>query len=496
MREVLITPDFSGWREVARDLLRRGVRPEEVIWKERGDAQEELPGLFGSSGNSDGRDESRESSTPSAGQDPESELMPPVRVPPEFLEMGKVAAAHRSTRKWSLLYRLLSRLAREDSHLLQMTIDPDVAELDSMVRAVRKDLHKMKAFVRFREVKEEQGSHFIAWHRPDHRIVPLAAPFFARRFANMRWTILTDDLSVSWDGKQLEFLPGCPRSEAPKIDAIEEVWKTYYASTFNPARIKIRMMKKEMAVRYWDTLPETELIRDLIKNSGARLDQFFESQKVSAKKWFPSEPESEWSLPLLENAAKKCRACGICEKATQTVFGEGPVNAEIVFIGEQPGDQEDRAGKPFIGPAGELLDRILHGAGIERHVAYVTNAVKHFKWVPSGEIRLHQKPLSSEVSACRAWLQAEIGMLRPRIVVCLGATAAQAVLGRSIRLEDVRGQFFETAYAAKTFVTTHPAALLRTTDPEVRARDEVRFLNEMRIIAGELASEVKVDADT
>ncbi|MBC7385868.1 MAG: UdgX family uracil-DNA binding protein [Cryobacterium sp.] len=485
---MVIEKKFSDWRLKARGLLNENIPPDSIFWKEETDDQSELPGLFSN------RTESIADAQPGLfllGGDFSSTPNPKKiehRVPKEFLGLAEYASSHRSPSRWALLYRILWRLAHEDPHLLKISIDPDVAELDSLVRQVRKDMHKMKAFVRFREVAEAEGPHFIAWHRPDHSIVPLVAPFFARRFAAMRWTILTDELSVRWDGKSLEYLPGCPRSEAPTEDAIEEVWKTYYASTFNPARIKLRMMKKEMAVRYWDTMPETAVIRDLLRDSTRRLDEFFESQARSAKEWFPKLPEQDFTLSTLRESAKDCRACGICEGATQTVFGEGNERAKIVFVGEQPGDSEDRAGRPFIGPAGELLNEVLQTVGIDRNVTYVTNAVKHFKWIRQGKIRLHQKPISSEVTACQPWLRAELELIKPRVLVLLGATAAQSIIGKSVRLEEMRGRFFPTVHSANTFITTHPAALLRITDPDERKKHEARFIDEMAVIRAALDS--------
>lgn len=466
MREVLIAPEFSAWRSEARGLLQAAIPPNEILWKTTDEIQTELPGFFSHT-------ELKEVAP--------LKSHPSFRVPAGFVEIAQSVAVHRSIEKWPLLYRVLWRLAKENSQLLRDSLDPDIVKLKSFEKSVRHDLHKMKAFVRFREVKDEQGSQFIAWHRP-HPIVRLAGPFFARRFQGMRWTILTEDLSVRWNGEELTYLPGCGRREAPTEDVLEELWKTYYASTFNPARIKLRMMRKEMAVRYWDTMPETAIIQDLLRDSSSRIDEFYKNEQPSAKKWFPKTPENEWTIPLLKEAANGCRACGICEKATQTVFGEGSPTAEIVFVGEQPGDQEDLAGRPFLGPAGKMLNQALIDAGIDRNVAYVTNAVKHFKWSPSGKIRLHQKPLSSEVSACQAWLRAELTIIKPRVLICLGATAAQSIMGRSVKLEEVRGTFFSTAYCTRTLVTTHPAAILRMTDPLERARGYQKWIAELRLI--------------
>lgn len=174
------------------------------------------------------------------------------------------------------------------------------------------------------------------------------------------------------------------------------------------------------------------------------------------------------SLLSLRQAAAGCRGCGLYRQATQTVFGEGPRTASIMLIGEQPGDQEDRRGQPFVGPAGRLLDQALHEAGIARTAVYVTNAVKHFKWVLRGKRRLHQRPREGEIDACVPWLMAELALVKPAVAVCLGATATRALFQRPVRVRDVRGKLLPSALWPQTFVTVHPSALLRLTEPAER----------------------------
>jgi DNA polymerase len=183
------------------------------------------------------------------------------------------------------------------------------------------------------------------------------------------------------------------------------------------------------------------------------------------------------TLPALRTAAAGCRACPLWERGTQTVFGEGPPLAEVMLVGEQPGNEEDLSGRPFVGPAGRLLDRALEAAGIDRRGVYVTNAVKHFKWEPRGKRRIHQKPAAGEVRACRPWLEAEIAAVRPRAVVCLGATAAQALLGRTFRVTEHRGELVASPLAALVMATVHPSSILRAPDERSR-RTELALLVE------------------
>ena len=188
-------------------------------------------------------------------------------------------------------------------------------------------------------------------------------------------------------------------------------------------------------------------------------------------------------LEELRKAAAGCRRCHLYKDATQTVFGKGGAHAEVVLVGEQPGDQEDRVGEPFVGPSGKLLDRAIDEAGIDRAEAYVTNVVKHFKWRPAGKRRLHQKPDAEEIGACRPWLDAELDLLKPRIVVCLGATAAQALLGRTFKVTQQRGQIVEWDREPLALATVHPSSILRAPD-EARHREYDAFVADLRVAAG------------
>jgi DNA polymerase len=188
------------------------------------------------------------------------------------------------------------------------------------------------------------------------------------------------------------------------------------------------------------------------------------------------------SLPKLREAAAGCTACDLYKTGTQTVFGEGTRDAAVMFVGEQPGDQEDLAGKPFVGPAGRLLDEALVDAGIDRKTVYVTNVVKHFKWQARGKRRIHQKPNWSEIAACRPWLEAELAVVEPRVLVCLGATAAQALLGRQFRVTRERGRPVESDLAAHVIATVHPSSILRS-DPETREQEYAAFVEDLKVVA-------------
>jgi len=189
------------------------------------------------------------------------------------------------------------------------------------------------------------------------------------------------------------------------------------------------------------------------------------------------------ALPVLEKAAKSCRGCELWKKGTQTVFGEGASRAEVMLVGEQPGDKEDLSGKPFVGPAGALLDKALVAAGIDREKVYVTNAVKHFNWEPRGKRRIHKKPNAMHIAACRPWLDAEIEAVKPRVVVCLGATAAQALLGRTFKVTQRRGELISSNIAPYLLATVHPSSILRAPDEESRHEEMARFIDDLRNVS-------------
>jgi DNA polymerase len=466
--------DFEGWRKAARLLALNGIAPREVTWNVRGGE----PELFG------------ETSTL-----PVVENQGTFNVPARFVELAKIAILHRNPERFALLYRLLWRL-RDDHNLLDLAIDPDVAEIAGMVKAVRRDEHKMHAFVRFREVGRENKSHYVAWFEPDHHIVELAAPFFARRFADMPWSILTPDACAHWDGHAISITPGVAKSEAPTGDRLEETWRSYYASIFNPARLKVNAMRKEMPAKYWRNLPEASLIKPLIASAERTTRAMVardptEPHKAQKREDAPmprKRAASADSLSHLRAEAAECRACPLWKDATQTVFGEGPARARLMLVGEQPGDKEDLSGKPFVGPAGIMLDRALEEAGIDREQVYVTNAVKHFKFVPRGKIRLHQKPSTPEIRACRPWYERELAAIQPDLVVAMGATAAQCVLGKITPINKNRGKQLELEDGTQAMVTVHPSYLLRLPDEDAKAHEYARFVADLKLAAKFLKS--------
>jgi DNA polymerase len=336
----------------------------------------------------------------------------------------------------------------------------------------------MRAFLRFREVQVDGGLHHAAWFEPDHYILEANAGFFVRRFAAMRWSIVSPYRSVHWDGQSVRLGPGGSKADLPDDDAMEAYWRAYFASIFNPARLKISAMLSEMPKKYWHNLPEAAAIPALIQTARSRTEAMVASPAFSPER--PArKPQAVAHAPSgLAAEAAACRRCDLWQAATQTVCGEGPEDARLMLVGEQPGDQEDLAGRPFVGPAGQMLDRALAEAGIIRSAIYVTNAVKHFKFEPRGRRRIHVTPDRAEIETCRFWLDRERALVKPAVTVLLGASAARAVLGRTVTISRERGQAL-TLGDGVALVTVHPSYLLRLPDEAARRREYLAFVGDL-----------------
>ncbi len=436
--------DFEAWRDAARSLLIAGTPPADVVW------QSGTADLFAD-----------DASPPSSVA-----TSTPLSVPRAFVDLARSVVCHADEDRFGRLYALLWRL-QATRGLIDDHADPHIRRLEEMAKAVRRDIHKMRAFVRFREV----DGRFVAWFEPEHHIVRHNAGFFARRFSNMRWSILTPELTIHWDDDVLTEGPGATKADAPAGDPVEDVWKTYYASTFNPARVKIGAMTKEMPRKYWKNMPETALVPGLIASARAR--------EIAMVDQGNGGSNSVIAWDALRDEAGACTRCPLYRDATQTVFGEGPTDAPLMFVGEQPGDQEDLAGRPFVGPAGQMFDKALAEAGVDRSRAYVTNAVKHFKFEQRGKRRIHAKPGAGEIEACRWWIDQERAIVAPRVTVALGATAARSLFGKVMAIGKSRGQPLELPGGGEAWITVHPSYLLRIEDREAAAQEYRQFVEDL-----------------
>ena len=389
---------------------------------------------------------------------------------------------HRDPERYALLYALIWRVLHGERGLPDVASDPLVHRLDLMRRSVRRDIHKMHAFLRFRRVDEAGAERFVAWFEPDHFILEAAAPFFVERFRALVWSILTPVGSAHWDRERLTFGPPGRPADAPASDAFEAGWRDYYESTFNPARTNPDLMRAHMPKKYWRNLPEAAAIPHLVRTASSRVGKMLEQEAT-----MPTKRTPEAALRAMNDAEPKSldelnriiREAGpLVPGATQAVFGEGPEHARIVLVGEQPGDQEDLQGRPFVGPAGKLLDRALRDAGLDRGELYLTNAVKHFKFEQRGLRRIHSKPTAGEVKHYRPWLMKELDLVRPDIVVALGATAVLALAGKQIPITRARGPAqFSNRFAG--YITVHPSYLLRLPDDETKRRAYAEFVADL-----------------
>ena len=440
-------------------------------------------------------------------------------VPRSFIALARRVVLHSAPGRFDALYALLWRLVHEPG-LRHDPLDADLLRLRQMARAVQRDAYKMRAFVRFRPVQDHGATDVtepaqdvtlhVAWFEPEHDVLEAVAPWFARRFAGMRWAILTPRRSVRWSPghQRLHFGHGAERAQAPAADAGEALWLTYYRHIFNPARLNLPLMRQHMPRKYWANLPEAAAIADLAAEANERTagmlaqaahqsdgatslqnqELLAPDEQALAPVFTPETravaatikatpitfvarppPPAPATLGGLHAAVQACAACPLSACATQAVNGAGPLRARLMLVGEQPGDQEDLAGRPFVGPAGQLLNQALAQAGLDRGELFLTNAVRHFKHELRGKRRIHKTPDQREAAACRPWLLQEIELVQPIALLALGATAARALLGPGVTLAEARGRWWPGPGGRPVLVIWHPAALLRL--PPERKRD-------------------------
>jgi uracil-DNA glycosylase len=361
-------------------------------------------------------------------------------VPRSLVSLASLAIQARERTRFDLLYRLVwnANSGQADDELMRRA--------QGLALAVRAEAHRMRTHIRFLLV---EGTYF-GWYEPAHFVLEANAQLIARRFPDQRFAIATPDGAAQWDGSELRFAAG---TRIENDDAL-------------------RAWRMPNDTRLGTAIPEAEDLDEAPRPPG---------RPALAPVVLPMHADP----PLQEamHEASDCRRCHLYEPATQAVFGEGPAHAKVVFIGEQPGDQEDVIGRPFVGPAGQIMDRAMEEAGIDRRTIYITNAVKHFKFTPRGKRRIHQTPETPEIQACRFWLDVELVRMRPRLIVAMGGTAARALLGRPVTITRERGRAIELPDGQQAFVTVHPSFLLRVPDEDAKAREYRAFVDDLRKVA-------------
>ena len=364
-----------------------------------------------------------------------------------LVSLASLAIQARVPERFDLLYRVVWRANAGKPD------DGELHEAQRLSLAVRAEAHRMRTHVRFLPVKDGNRTRYLGWYAPAHYVLEANAQLIARRFPELMFSIVTPDGTAHWDGAELRFSAGGHR--VANDEALQAWWHHH----------------REDAARIGASVPEAEA-----------LDEAPRSPDVPAlgPVMLPLHPDAGLQEAVGESAT--CHRCELYAAATQTVFGEGPAQAKVLFVGEQPGDQEDVIGRPFVGPAGQIMDRAMEEAGIDRRTVYITNAVKHFKFAPRGKRRIHQTPEAPEIQACRFWLDVELVRLRPKLVVAMGGTAARALLGRAVTITRERGRPIELPDGQAAFVTVHPSFLLRVPDEDAKQREYRAFVADLRKI--------------
>jgi len=426
--------DWDGWRAATRAHVRAGTPPEAIAWS-IGPAPDPLPEASSSFG-----------------------------VPRALVALAAQAIQARDPGRFDLLYRLVWR-AQTGEPVLEQSDDPELARVRRLALAVRAEAHRMRTHLRFLPLPDPAPTLYLGWYAPAHFVLEANAQLLARRFAALRFTVLTPDASAHWDGAVLRFGPGLDPALVPDDAALVAQWREYAPDILAGARTGT-------------TIPPAEALDE---------DPRPPDRPPIGPVVLPLQRDP--ALVAAAEDAAACRRCPLGGPATQTVFGEGPAGAALLFIGEQPGDQEDVIGRPFVGPAGQILDRALEEAGVDRRTVYITNAVKHFKFTPRGTRRIHQTPEAPEIQSCRFWLDVERVQQRPRLTILMGGTAARAVLGRPVTIGRERGRPFRLPDGAHGFITVHPSFLLRVPDEDARTREYAAFVADLRE-AARLATEI------
>jgi probable DNA metabolism protein len=445
MRRIVLKSetDWDGWRLATRGLVLAGVEPEALTWSVGGGETAPLPDATGS-----------------------------FHVPRALVSLASLAIQARNADRFGLLYSLVWRINAGEK-LLDDDTDPDLLPVRRMALAVRADAHRMRTNMRFlavpegalpeRAVPEDGGTRFLGWFDPEHFVLPANAQLIVRRFPDLMLTIVTPDGAAHWDGSSLLFGSGLRHAEDD--EALQAWWERHRDTLLEQATPEVSVPEAE-AVDEAPRPPDRPALGPVVLRS---------------------KPD-----PAMRRSAKdaaSCRRCPLYEPATQTVFGEGPADAPVMFVGEQPGDQEDTIGRPFVGPAGQMMDRALEEAGIDRRTVYVTNAVKHFKFTPRGKRRIHQTPEVPEIQACGFWLDVERAHVRPRLLVLMGGSAARAVLGRAVTISRERGRPIQMPDGQTVFVTVHPSFLLRVPDAAAKAREYAAFVRDLTAIRALMATD-------
>jgi DNA polymerase len=431
MRQIALSSetDWDGWRQAARRLVLAGIEPAELSWSVGGQP-DPLPDASGS-----------------------------FNVSRALVSLASVAFQAREPERFGLLYSLVWR-SHAGEKLLEDGDDPDLLLARRMALAVRADAHRMRTNTRFLPAGDD--GRCVGWYAPAHFVLEANAQLIARRFPDLAFSIVTPDGAAHWDGSSLLFGSGLRHAEDD--EALQAWWDRHGAALLEQARAGT-------------SVPEAE-----------DLDEVPRPPDQPALGPVVLRTVSDTALIRAAKDAASCQRCPLFGPATQVVFGEGSADSTVMFVGEQPGDQEDVIGRPFVGPAGQMMDRAMEEAGIDRRSVYVTNSVKHFKFVQRGKRRIHQTPEVPEIQACGGWLDIERDRVRPRLLVLMGGSAARAVMGRPVTISRERGRPMQLPDGQTAFVTVHPSYLLRLPDAASKAREYAAFVRDLQAVRAIMAA--------
>jgi uracil-DNA glycosylase family protein len=417
--------DWTGWRRATRAFVLSGVEPAGLTW------------------------------TVASGGGPVPETDGTFTLSRALVSLAALAFQAREAERFGLLYTLVWR-AHHGGLDISNDADLDLRIVRRLALAVRADAHRMRTLVRFARLMVDEQPHFLGWYEPDHFVLESNSRLMARREPAIPFTIVTPDGTAHREQSGLRF--GAGLKDPVDDDTLLAWWEAHRDALLRDAH-------------GGGGLPEAEELDEVPRP----LDRPALGPVVLAERQTSGTKE-------LAREARGCERCALHGPATQTVFGEGPRDARVLFIGEQPGDQEDVIGRPFVGPAGQLLDEALEEAGIDRRRITITNAVKHFKFTPRGRRRIHQSPSPQEIDICRFWLDAERAAVNPTLIVLLGGSAGRAVLGRPVAVTRERGRPFSLPDGGTAFLTVHPSYLLRQPDEASRAREYAAFVRDLRAV--------------
>ncbi|NRA65639.1 MAG: TIGR03915 family putative DNA repair protein [Pseudobacteriovorax sp.] len=443
--------NFDQWRDQARLALSQDLGPETVHWNDLRHSKD--MDLFQSSDTQEYNIRSKQ-----------------FHLNRQFIGTLSRLSSYRDPQRWNFLYRLLWRYLHEGAEFLDDPLDGDVRQMHRWSKELGRDSHKCKAFLRFR--KQPEG-FYQARYASKHYVLKGLVEYFSTRFAAMDFEIITPWESLRWFAGKAQYTESGEVFDAIDSDDFDDLWLTYYRNTYNPARLNMKATLAEMPKYLWKNMPETELIPEMIATSDQQVDAMLEAAPK-----FQLDTSSLNSLTDVSRAVSECRACLLCDGFGNAVPGRGQKDAAIMIVGEQPGDHEEKAGKPFVGPSGKLLAKILREESLGEESIYLTNTVKHFRHRKEGARRIHMRPSQTSIHACRAFLIAEIQIVRPQVILCLGITSSRALRGVYAQLNDAE-EILDFGFGeVKVISGPHPAAIMRAAGAK---REQLLFDLKQRI---------------